>query len=285
MKLLLKLTIALITVTSNAQIFEPFDSFDGPGEWTSPGGNTGSFGGSLTYNITGDYLDNEFYIFQSPSYDFSTYSEVELLWYQKSVIRPGDVFGLYFYDGGWFYYDLSNLTGYYSVVVPNTTQALAFVLNTIGGTGPVSGMYSNVEFLQIRNDSPLPVEMLDFKASVRDDGNMIEWSTASEFNSMTFDLYRSCDGIDWDLLTELPGAGFSNSEISYSHLDRFMHGGYVYYRIVQSDIDGQQEVYGPVHMYRDIYDTSGRYSLMGTSVDDSHRGLYIDGDGTLKFNQ
>ncbi len=195
MKLLTFLFLFPILI-AYAQIDEDFNSFNGTGEWLSPGGNTGSHDGDLCFNITGNYLANEFYVFQSPMYDFSTWSTVELFWNQESSVRNGDSFRLYLYDNGWSYYDISNLSGYYGVTVNTTTTALAFVLVT-NGSGNLNGRYSHVRFLSIYDPTPLPVELLDFSASLRDKGTMVEWSTASENNSLKFDLYKSSNGSTW----------------------------------------------------------------------------------------
>ena len=268
---------------SYGQINEGFDSFDGTGEWTSPGGNTGSHVGDLCFNIAGNYLAGEFYVFQSPIYNFSTWSNVELLWSQESDIRNGDVFGLYFYDNGWFFYDISNLNGFYGVTLPTTTIALAFVLNT-SGSGNINGKYSHVEFLSIYDPEPLPVEMLDFSASLQDKGTMVEWSTASENNSLKFDLYRSSDGSTWGLLDEISAAGFSNSEVPYRYFDEDMLPGYSYYKLIQIDIDGKEDIYGPVYTYRNVFTDPRKYNLMGQEVNQFYKGLIIDEDGRVKYN-
>lgn len=256
------------------QISEPFDSFDNTGEWTSPGGNTGSHAGDLCFNVTGNYLAGQFYVFQSPIYDFSTWSEVELLWSQESDVRNGDVFGLYFYDNAWFFYDISNLNGLYSITLPNTTIALAFVLNTTGGSGNINGKFSHVSFLSISDPTPLPVELLDFSAEVKDDGQLLEWSTASEFQSYYFSVYRSHDGNDWDLLSEIPAAGFSNSVVNYEYMDRNIFTNHIYYKLKQTDIDGEEELFVPIAVYRDGEVKS--YNILGQKVDQSYKGLVID---------
>ena len=53
-----------IPLVCYVQISEPFDSFNSPGDWTSPGGNTGSHSGELCYNVSGNYLGNQWYIFE-----------------------------------------------------------------------------------------------------------------------------------------------------------------------------------------------------------------------------
>ena len=282
MKLLILLLLFPILITYG-QIDEGFDNFDGAGLWVSPGGNAGSHDGDLCFNIIGNYLANEFYVFQSPMYDFSTWSTVELFWNQESSVRNGDSFRLYLYDNGWSYYDISNLSGYYGVTVNTTTTALAFVLVT-NGSGSLNGRYSHVRFLSIYDPTPLPVELLDFSASLQDQGTMVEWSTASENNSLKFDLYRSSDGSTWGLLDEISAAGFSNSEVPYRYFDEDVLSGYSYYKLIQIDIDGKEDVYGPVYTYRNVFSEPRKYNLMGQEVNESYKGLIIN-NGKLEINE
>ena len=281
--LLLTLLFLFPILITYAQIDEDFNSFNGTGEWLSPGGNTGSHDGDLCFNITGNYLANEFYVFQSPMYDFSTWSTVELFWNQESSVRNGDSFRLYLYDNGWSYYDISNLSGYYGVTVNTTTTALAFVLVT-NGSGNLNGRYSHVRFLSIYDPTPLPVELLDFSASLRDKGTMVEWSTASENNSLKFDLYKSSNGSTWGMLSEIPAAGFSNSELTYKYFDTRISSGYSYYKLIQIDIDGEEDVYGPVYTYRNVFSEPRKYNLMGQEVNESYKGLIIN-NGKLEINE
>ena len=282
MKLLTFLFLFPILI-AYAQIDEDFNSFNGTGEWLSPGGNTGSHDGDLCFNITGNYLANEFYVFQSPMYDFSTWSTVELFWNQESSVRNGDSFRLYLYDNGWSYYDISNLSGYYGVTVNTTTTALAFVLVT-NGSGNLNGRYSHVRFLSIYDPTPLPVELLDFSASLRDKGTMVEWSTASENNSLKFDLYKSSNGSTWGMLSEIPAGGFSTSELTYKYFDTRISSGYSYYKLIQIDIDGEEDVYGPVYTYRNVFSEPRKYNLMGQEVNESYKGLIIN-NGKLEINE
>ena len=265
----------LISFLSYGQIDESFDSFDGTGEWTSPGGNTGSHAGDLCFNITGNYLAGQFYVFQSPMYDFSTWSNVELLWRQESDVRPGDVFGLYFYDNGWFFYDISNLNGFYGVTLPTTTVALAFVLNT-SGSGSLNNKYSHIEFVTIYDPQPLPVEQLEFTAKLLEEGVQLNWSTASEYNSNYFGLFRSINGYDWNLITEIPAAGFSTSNQEYRYVDHSLIYNHIYYKLKQTDIDGAVESWEPISIYRELEKNKTIYNMLGQEVKNSYKGLYIE---------
>jgi hypothetical protein len=266
MKNIFFLFLLLISnVESYGQIDEGFDNFDGAGMWISPGGNTGSHDGDLCFNVIGNYLANEFYIFQSPMYDFSTWGTVELFWNQESSVRSGDSFRLYLYNNGWSYYDISNLSGYYGVTVATTTTALAFVLVT-NGSGSLNGRYSHVRFLSIYDPTPLPVELLDFAVSKESDGNLITWETASEFQSDYFNIDKSFNGLDWNDVTTIFAAGFSTSLQKYSFFDRDIRDGYVYYRLGQTDIDGSTEIFPPIYVYRDNKPVLKKYNILGQEV-------------------
>ena len=263
------------------QISEPFDSFDGPGLWTSPGGNTGSHAGELCYNITGTYQANTWYIFESPVYDLSSYGQVDLLWYQECSIRNGDEFRLYIFDGAWSYYDITNLTGLYQVTIPNTVTRITFDLLTYGNGG-LKNKYAHVSFLDILDVTPLPVELLDFQAHLVDDGVELEWSTASEYNSDYFSVYRSVDTSSWTKLADIPSAGFSTSLQEYKYKDESILYNYTYYRLKQTDIDGYQESWYPVYVYRKK-DAEGRtYNMMGQEVKEDYKGWVIR-DGMLQI--
>lgn len=282
--LLFTLSMVLCILSTYGQLTESFDSFNGPGEWVSPSqANSGSHAGDLCFNITGTYLANEFYVFQSPIYDLTSYSQVDLLWFQESDVRAGDSFRLYFYDGGWVYYDVSNLSGLYTVTVPTTTQAFAFVLVS-NGTGSLNGKYSHVGFFDITDPTPLPVELLDFSAKLVDDGVELEWSTASEWNSYYFSVYRSVDTSSWTKLADIPAAGFSTSLQEYKYKDESILYNHTYYRLKQTDMDGYKESWYPVAVYRRKNVGGKVYNMLGQEVKEDYKGLIIDQNGKIRYN-
>lgn len=85
----------------------------------------------------------------------------------------------------------------------------------------------------------LPVELVSFGCSVDSLHNTrLDWSTASEINNTGFTVERSLDGIQFDSIAFVPGAGTSNQFRNYSFEDNTTLGGDVYYRIKQVDADG-----------------------------------------------
>lgn len=85
-----------------------------------------------------------------------------------------------------------------------------------------------------------PVEFLDFEATLQSDQSVIcEWSTAREMNNELFEIERSLDGMVFESIGEVPGAGNSNSVQSYDFTDTHPLTGTSYYRLRQVDFDGR----------------------------------------------
>jgi hypothetical protein len=95
--------------------------------------------------------------------------------------------------------------------------------------------------------SPLPVELLAFTARPQDNERVIcKWSTATEVNNDYFTVERSRDGITFDDIGEVDGAGNSTQTRYYSFVDRDPYSGLSYYRLRQTDFDGTVTHAGPV---------------------------------------
>ena len=67
----------------------------------------------------------------------------------------------------------------------------------------------------------------------------ISFTTVSETNNDFFTIERSGDGRNFDAIGEIQGAGNSSKEISYTFTDEKPMPGINYYRIKQTDYDGQ----------------------------------------------
>jgi hypothetical protein len=94
---------------------------------------------------------------------------------------------------------------------------------------------------------PLPVEMENISITCDDGTGVLKWTTASEINNDHFSIERSIDAMNWQEINRVPGAGNSNTELSYSwvDLDPINNG---YYRLKQVDYDGKFKIYDPLHL-------------------------------------
>lgn len=87
--------------------------------------------------------------------------------------------------------------------------------------------------------SPLPVELMLFQATIVENGVLLHWETASEQDNDFFTLERSQDGLNFNNVKEIPGAGNSSELLSYDYLDKTAKNGTYFYRLKQTDYDGQ----------------------------------------------
>lgn len=87
----------------------------------------------------------------------------------------------------------------------------------------------------------LPVELTSFDAipdEERFEVNCI-WETATEKNNEHFIVQRSLNGLNWEDVGKVSGAGTTFEPQSYSWVDHSPHGGQSYYRLKQVDFNGE----------------------------------------------
>lgn len=112
----------------------------------------------------------------------------------------------------------------------------------------------------------LPVELLYFAGRVEEEDIVLSWATASETDNAFFTLERSGDGLDFQFVADVPGAGDSFEERQYKYVDRPgpIGGGRWYYRLKQTDFDG-------AHTYSEVIvielDVEPKLSILQTNLD------------------
>jgi hypothetical protein len=101
-----------------------------------------------------------------------------------------------------------------------------------------SGIIAFSEFGIGKDNTVLPIELLEFYANCREGNVILTWLTASELNNDYFTLYRSYDGENFTEITNVQGQGNSNQMIEYSFVDENPGADKLYYRLNQTDYDG-----------------------------------------------
>ena len=84
----------------------------------------------------------------------------------------------------------------------------------------------------------LPIELVAFEGEVLKEGNLLQWTTASELNNDFFSLQRSTDGLHFETIHTVNGAGTTSETNTYQYADRDAPQGIAYYRLQQTDFDG-----------------------------------------------
>jgi hypothetical protein len=140
------------------------------------------------------------------------------------------------------------VTDYQHLTIAKTTGSGSPWID-IGGTasGNTSGnivsgdFYSFSKFAlgnSLGGSNPLPIELLFFKASCDNNKAQLNWATASETNNDYFTVEHSADGQAWETVAVIPGAGNSNTTLYYNVIDNQPFSNYTYYRLKQTDFNG-----------------------------------------------
>jgi hypothetical protein len=97
---------------------------------------------------------------------------------------------------------------------------------------------------------------------------LLEWSTASEWNSRAFAILRSPDLVEWSALTEVDAAGNTFSKRVYRWTDTDPVEGLMYYRLDGIDTDGGRRLlmYLPVTWHGRHGSSLGPFDLLGRRV-------------------
>ncbi|MFH2141487.1 MAG: Calx-beta domain-containing protein [Bacteroidota bacterium] len=90
-------------------------------------------------------------------------------------------------------------------------------------------------------DNPLPIELLSYTATCKEQSIELKWTTASEVNNDFYTLERCADGINWQVIAIVNGAGNSSVMLDYLYIDNKHDNGISYYRLKQTDFDGRSE--------------------------------------------
>jgi hypothetical protein len=102
-----------------------------------------------------------------------------------------------------------------------------------------SGLYPSNTF------TILPVTLLSFTAQLQGAETVqLKWSTAVENNNDHFTIERSTDGLSFSTIGTVHGKESSNLQTDYAFTDNSPDAGNNYYRLSQTDIDGQQKILG-----------------------------------------
>lgn len=84
----------------------------------------------------------------------------------------------------------------------------------------------------------LPIHLLSFSAAPKDNHVLTQWTTASEIDNDYFTVERSLNATDFEAVGYVPGAGNSNVQRDYMFEDPSPYRGLSYYRLKQTDFNG-----------------------------------------------
>jgi hypothetical protein len=123
---------------------------------------------------------------------------------------------------------------------------LGATLNVTKAYYQKAGQKNRAEYAIGLKSGVLPIHLLNFTADLQGNTVALNWATATEVNNDHFTIERTTDGINYETIATVKGAGNSDFELSYSAIDNNPVTGNAYYRLVQTDYDGTSTNYGPI---------------------------------------
>lgn len=99
------------------------------------------------------------------------------------------------------------------------------------------------------NTEGLPVTLAYFDVTGKENSVIINWVTSTEENNDYFEILRSRDGVDYNVIATIDGAGNSTQALSYEYIDNKPLFGQSYYKLKQTDFDGKNETFSAKSVY------------------------------------
>lgn len=142
-------------------------------------------------------------------------------------------------------YNYTALGGEQYVIIGNFRNDAATVLTPVAG-GSSNQTYYYYDDFSVALFTPLPVELVSFNANCNDGITELSWSTYAELNNDYFTVETSEDGIEYNRLLEVQGAGNSNQLNNYNATINSATSSETYFRLSQTDYDGAITTYAPI---------------------------------------
>lgn len=122
-----------------------------------------------------------------------------------------------------------------------TPQSIA---NTESVTFNTIAQFSEMFLHKNSNNTALPITLTNFSARC-DNGITLTWTTATETNVNHFEILRSTDGQNWELVRSVSAVGNATTANTYQTSD-VMKNTLSYYRLRSIDNDGTAQEFNPI---------------------------------------
>jgi|GEM_PF-1370550 len=146
----------------------------------------------------------------------------------------------------------------------NNSQLDSNIINIYGGGNGRGEILSTINTLQLDglqaslylggngrgeivsqvNNTPLPIKIVSFGATLVGKEVSLQWQTATEINSASFVVEKSLDTRGWQAIGTVKAAGNSSTPLSYQLYDKNPVEGINYYRLKLLDIDNRMSYSG-----------------------------------------
>ncbi len=130
-------------------------------------------------------------------------------------------------------------------------------------------------------DNPLPIVLLSFEGRQVDDLVELSWVTLAEINNDFFTIERSANGIDFEPLATVAGAGTTSQSHHYKLADEQPLSGVAYYRLKQTDFNGDFEYSQVISVYTEA--VSGNDIRIYPNPSNGNFNILMGGEMAMEF--
>lgn len=111
-------------------------------------------------------------------------------------------------------------------------------------------------------NTPLPVDLLSYKASPENNTVILSWMTEHEENNDYFTVERAAGVSEFVPIGKVPGSENSKTKNAYQLIDESPSSGTLYYRLSQTDFDGTTEYLGIISVdFNPVSDNNTSFRL------------------------
>lgn len=139
----------------------------------------------------------------------------------------------------------------YGLPVPSMNQVGRIIQSDVSVTCIQSGYAKRMNHTEFSHHAiaissvALPIELNFFNVECQDQIAIFNWQTATEHNNDYFNIQKSRNNKDWEVIATINGTGNSINETNYTFS---AHAENAFYRLVQTDIDGKIKDSEPVYL-------------------------------------
>jgi len=107
----------------------------------------------------------------------------------------------------------------------------------------------NTPWVLINKLVPLYLTLSYYYGNCNEDGTVrLVWETLQEMGVQSFEIQRSYDGINFEIIGVVPAAGSTTMPEGYDYVDPTIYYGTRYYKLIELDFNGYTEEIGTVNV-------------------------------------
>jgi|GEM_PF-1269240 len=145
-------------------------------------------------------------------------------------------------EGQTDFYDIISGDGMAAPVTVSVGETYALVVDVYQNGQPPTETEIDFTGTAALDCSPvfLGISLAQFNGINQGASNLLDWTVTSQMNNDYFTVVRSFDAKTWEVVESIDGDGTTLATMYYSLSDRNPYFPLTYYRLVQTDIDGEK---------------------------------------------